>query len=233
MKTFKKKLLTAITVMALSPLAQAGLISFSDDHTSSITDWADTLTVSQFDSSLGSLNTINISFSATMLSDLILDNDNATATVARGTVSVDTLGSFLGLGALSLALSADTGFQPLAADDSGDTDSPLDGGPDEYAGIGLTGTDMISVTLNSSSSDFLSFIGTGDISTVGLMTFGGYGVLGGGGNVDANVNTYASAALNVTYNYSTPSTSVSEPASLGILGLGLMGVALRRKKKSL
>ena len=233
MRLFNKKTLAAITVFALSPLAQAGLLSYTDTHDSSNTDWADTLTVSQFDASLGTLDTVSITFSADLLSDMIMDNDNASAAIASGTVTVDTIGSFLGLGLLNLNLSASTGFQSLGADDSMDTDSPLDGGPDEYAGLGLIGLDMMSITIDSSHADFLSFIGTGFLSTVGLGTFGGYAVSGGGGNVDINVNTLASARLNVDYRYTAPSgpTPVSEPASLAILGLGLVGIALRRKKK--
>ena len=227
MKNFKKKLLTAVTVMALSPLAQAGLISFSDTHDASITAWTDTLTVSQFDASLGSLDTIDISFSASMLSDLTLNNNDASAQLTSGNVSVQTNGSFLGLGTLSILLTENTGFQLLAADDG------AIGGFDEYTALGLNGTDILSLTIDASHADFLSFIGAGNVSTTGLAAIGGFGALGGG-NVEVIVNTKASAALNVTYNYSnTPTTSVSEPASLGILGLGLMGIALRRKKKSL
>jgi hypothetical protein len=230
MKKLNKKLLAAVTVMALSPLAQAGLISFSDGHALSTTDWMDTLSVSQFDANLGTLDTVSITFSAGILSDMTLDNDNKNSTTADGNVTVNTRGSFLGLGELSLNLSAATGIQSLAADDSGDTDSPLDGGADEYSGLGLSGTNLMSIIIDSSHADFLSFIGSGFLSTVGLGTLGGYSVAGGGGNVDVNVNTLASANLNIVYNYST---EVSEPGSLAILGLGLAGVALRRKKKSL
>lgn len=232
MKIFKTKLLAAITVVALSPLAQAGVISFSDTHATSITDWNDTLTVSQFDTTLGSLNTIDISFSADMFSDMILDNDNSGATVARGTVSVDTIGSFLGLGALSVSISANTGFQALGSDDSGDTDNAGSDGVDEYVGLALYDSDLINITINSSHADFLNFIGAGSVSTTGLGTFGGFAVAGGGGNVDVNVNTVASAALNVTYNYTdATTTSVSETGSLAIFGLGLAGFALSRKAK--
>jgi len=232
MKSFKKKLLSAVAVVALSPLAQAGVISFSDEHAVSITDWSDTLTVAQFDSAQGTLNSVDVLFSATMFTDLTLDNDNATAASARGTVSVDTIGSFLGLGSLGVSLSTSTGFQALGADDSGDTDIVGAGGLDEFEALGLSGSDLLSVTLTSADFDFASFIGTGFLSTTSLETFGGFGVQGGGGNVDVNVNTVASAALTVTYNFTdTVTTSVPETGSLAIFGLGLAGLALTRKAK--
>lgn len=236
MKNVKKKLLVALTSLALAPLAQANVISFSDMHDSSVTDWFDTLTVSQFDTNLGTLNSVAVTFQASMLSDIILDNDNISATTARGTTNVETIGSFLGLGDLGINLSANTGFQSLGADDSGNADAPLDGGADEFASEGLSDNSFISVLLDASHADFSRFIGTGVISTIGLGTFGGYSVLGGGGNVDASVSTFAGANLTVDYNYTVAPTGpvgVSEPGSMAILALGLAGVAVRRKKKAL
>lgn len=227
MQTFKKKLLTAVTVMALSPLAQAGMISFDDSHTLSTTDWFDTLTVSQFDASLGTLNTIDISFSASMLSDLLLNNNDAASQRTSGNVSVQTYGTFLGLGNLEITLGATSGRQTLAADDG------AAGGLDEYVASGLTGADMLSITIDSTNADFLSFIGTGDISTTNLEAVGGFGATGGG-NIVAEANTTAGARLNVAYNFTdAPVASVSEPGSLAILALGLVGFGLRRKQKSL
>ncbi|MBU2925697.1 PEP-CTERM sorting domain-containing protein [Colwellia sp. 1_MG-2023] len=227
MKTFKKKLLAAVTVMALSPLAQAGVISFSDNHAASTTEWSDVLTVSQFDASLGNLDTINISFSASMLSDITLNNNDNLAQTTRGSVGIETIGTFLGLGSLTINLSADTGFVALGADGALD-------GSDIFTAFGLTGTDTINATIDSSNTDFLSFIGTGNVSTSGLTAFGNFGGTGGSNTV-ISVDTVAGASLNVTYNYTetTNPTPVSEPTSLAILGLGLAGIALRRKKKSL
>lgn len=226
MNTFKKKLLTAVTVMALSPLAQAGLISFDDSHTASTTDWFDTLTVSQFDASLGNLDSVEITFSASMLSDLLLINNDAAAQRTSGNVSVQTYGTFLGLGDLGILLGASSGRQNLDASDG------AAGGSDEYSALGLTGADAITVTIDATNADFLSFIGTGDISTTDLEAEGGFGATGGG-NIIAEANTTAGASLNVRYNYTETTTSVSEPASLAILGLGLLGFGLRRKQKSL
>lgn len=206
----------------LAGSAQAAVISFTDDHASSITDWFDTLTVSQFDPTQGTLNSVKVSFSAAMTSDMTLDNDNATATVAQGTVDVLTIGTFLGLGALGVNLSDNTGFLNLGADDSGDTDLPGDGGFDEVFTGGLNDSGMLMATLNVGDADFASFIGLGSLSTAGLGTFGGFSVLGGGGNVDVNLNTTASANLTVDYDF-TPSVAVPEPAILALFGIGLLG----------
>lgn len=229
MKNLKRKLLSVVAIAALSPLSQAGVISYSDTHDLSTTDWFDTLSVSQFNNNLGVLNSINIGFSASMLSNIILDNDNLTGTTVQGTIFIQTIGSFLGLGDLNINLSANTGFQSLGVDDSGDTDKAGDGGFDEYKSLDLFNMDMISVTLDSSNSDFNSFIGNGFISTESLGTLGGYSVLGGGGNIDVNINTEASSELFITYNYTdlpkSNVTSVTEPGSIAILGLGLIGLA--------
>ncbi len=212
--------------------ANAALITVSDEHTTSITDWFDTLTVSQFDPTLGTLNSVKITFEADMMSDMTLDNDNATGTVAQGSVEVQTIGSFVGLGSLNVLLSDVTGFQNLSADDSGDTDIPGDSGPDEITVFGLAGDDMLMTTLTSIDADFASFIGVGDLSTAGLGTFGGFGVLGGGGNIDVNLNTTAGASLMVEYDFDQATTTVPEPTMLALLGLGLASFGFTRRRRS-
>ena len=216
-----KNIITGAALLLASSSAFAGLITFDDTTVVQTTDWADTLRVSQFDASVGTLQSIAVTFSANMNTVMQLDNNNATAENVRGNISVLTLGSFQGL-SLELDLLQNTGFQFLGADGSAS---------EGYTSNTLNA--MNSVTFNIDSADFSDFIGTGFLETSGLGTLGGFGVSGGGGNVLAQVATQAGANLSISYTYDDVTTDIPEPTSLALLGLGLMGFAASRKKKSL
>jgi hypothetical protein len=230
MKTFPMAVVAAFGLVAST--AHADVIDFTDSLPLTTTDWFQTLTVSQFDPTLGTLNSAKVSFSANMLSDMTLDNDNATPSPVVGNVSVQTFGTFAGID-LGLLLAADTGAPTvLAADDSGDTDLPGDGGADEILVGNLTDNDMIMATLTA-PGDLGQFLGAGTISTVNLFTLGGFGVTGGGGNVDVNVNTQAAASLFVEYDFTPapPPPQIPVPATLALLGLGLAGLGVARRRR--
>ncbi|MBD2388529.1 choice-of-anchor E domain-containing protein [Cylindrospermum sp. FACHB-282] len=95
-----------------------------------------------------------------------------------------------------------------------------------------TASNTYSLTITD-LTEISQFLGSGTFSYNPSSAIGTL-VDGGGGNIAANISTFADATLSVEYNGTAAGTEVPEPSSiLGILALTGSGAAMMRKFKSL
>jgi hypothetical protein len=218
---------TLAGIIATTGSANAASISYNTSTDFQLTNISNApLSVQKFDSSLGTLNSVTLTFTGDLEGNAKFENLGASSTP----ITVNLAGQ-LGLTLAGQSLFSINPQETYPQDSSGYQVGAFDGTID-FAGTsgktiqGLTA--QKSETQSFTDAQFLqAFTGTGNLDF--LFSALATSTVSGSGNMISQITTLAKAGVKVTYDYD-PAQSVPEPSAA--LGFGLVaGIGLLSQRK--
>ncbi len=207
--------------------AQADTITFTAGKAVTTTSWHDTVHLGMFDSTLGTLTSINFQLDGTVNGfgrAESLDTGSSDVTLALGSVLTlhrpdgSTLVVTNPVFSHLFALSGFDGTIDFAGGSGGSTGVVVGNGTNSFSSV--------------SGADFALFSAAGGGSIALNLDAIGSSNASGAGNLITQFSTAASGLASITYNYTT--LPVPEPETYAMLlgGLGLLALARRRSGKA-
>lgn len=212
-------LILALSGSMVSGFASADAITFNAPAVLATTEINQTLTLGLFDTTLGTLNSVSLSFDAAIATVIEIWHTSTSAQSMSGrtivdldfTSSIGALNTWINLGNPLIILQKGTGNQLLDPNVHYTSPTLTESGIATY-----TNADGL---LNS----WFTQAGGGSF-TIGCISQSGLLLTGGGGNVNGTQSTEAGCSAHITYDYTAGGAKVPEPASLSLLAVGILSL---------